>query len=335
MRSVLLSLMLITCLFSVSAAAQDAGSPRVVAVGLFLVDISALDERTETYTAEFDVITRWKDPMRAFEPQPGEEIPRLLIGSEAVAYLDSSWTAAIFAVNVVDKSDQGRPRLLLYPDGTITVRSHVRRTLRANLDFRKFPFDSQVLPVYIESLMHDSDELVLEAESEFTGFDEAFKMPEWTVTDLTTVNEIRERIQEKQDYDRLSFLVHIDRLSGYYVWKIMLPMVIIVMLSWIVFWMTEEMLGRRAGVSATCMLTVIAYQFVVSGALPRFPYLTVMDRFTLVSLLMIAATMLINLLGSRLEVPRRYTLDQFSRVVFPVAYVLAVAVVLAGGRGGS
>ena len=44
--------------------------------------------------------------------------------------------------------------------------------------------------------------------------------------------------------------------------------------------------------------------------------------------------MLVNLLGSRLEVPRRRTLDRFSRVVFPVAYVLAVAVVLAGGRGG-
>ncbi len=312
-----------------------AAAPRTVEVGVYLVDITAIDELAETYSAEFDVIARWRDPVRAFTPVEGEELPRLLVGPEAATYLDTGWEPEIFAINAVNAGDGGRARVLIDPDGTVTYRVNVRRTLRAQLDFRAFPFDGQVLPVHVESLLYDSDELHLENEADFTGFDASFEMPEWTVTDLTTESRIRERVQENRSYERLSFLVHINRLEGYYVWKIMLPMVVIVMLSWIVFWMSDEMLGRRAGVSSTGMLTIIAYQFVVADSLPRFSYQTVMDRFVLASLLTIAATMVINLIGSRMDVEKRQRLDRACRAIFAVTYTAAVVFVLTGSGIGS
>ena len=315
MTRLMLVLVLLASL-TVPAAAQDTPA-KTVEIGLFLIDISSIDERAETYTGEFDVIARWNNPDLAYEPVEGEEIPRLYTGTQALEILDSNWSPGIFAVNVLDRSNNGRPRVLVHPDGTVTTRNRLRRTLRAQLDFRKFPFDKQTLAVHIESMVYDSDEIMLVAEEEFTGFGPDFETAEWSVIDLTTVNHVTERVQEKQSYDRLSFLVQLERHTGYYIWKIMLPIIVIVMLSWIVFYMSEEMLGRRAGISSTGMLTIIAYQFVIAGSLPRFPYLTVLDRFMIVSLLAVAATMLINLMNSRAKTESRRNVDRISRFVFP------------------
>ena len=47
--------------FASGVAPALAKSPRTVEIGLFLIDVSSIDERAETYTGEFDVITRSRD----------------------------------------------------------------------------------------------------------------------------------------------------------------------------------------------------------------------------------------------------------------------------------
>lgn len=47
-----------------------------------------------------------------------------------------------------------------YPDrcsGTVINRARVQGVLRANLDFRMFPFDSQNLPIHVESFAWSAD----------------------------------------------------------------------------------------------------------------------------------------------------------------------------------
>ncbi len=65
-------------------------APRTVEIGLYLTDIAAIDERAETYVAEFDVISRWNDPARAFTPTAGEELPRLYVGAAATDFVTTS-----------------------------------------------------------------------------------------------------------------------------------------------------------------------------------------------------------------------------------------------------
>jgi hypothetical protein len=250
------------------------------------------------------------------------------VDDAAVAAAVAGWWPALHAVNGVGGYDRGILRMIVQADGTTTNRTRLRMTLRAPLDFREFPFDRQVLPVHVESVTEPAARLSLSAAEDFAGFADGFAMPEWRLAGMRIDHAVGERVQERQDYERVTFSITVERLAGYYVWKIMLPMAIIVMISWIVFWMTDETLGRRAGVSATGMLTVIAYQFVVAGSLPRFPYLTVMDRIALVSLMSIAATMGVNLLASRRQPEERLRLDRSCRVLFPLAFAAALTLAL-------
>ena len=71
----------------------------------------------------------------------------------------------------------------------------------------------------------------------------------------------------------------------------------------------------------------------VSGSLPRFPYLTVMDHITIASVVVIASTMLVNLAGSRLDPAANLRLDRICRGAFPAAFALVIAYVLTRSGG--
>ena len=54
------------------------------------------------------------------------------------------------------------------------------------------------------------------------------------------------------------------RYPGYFISKVILPLIFIVAMSWVVFWIDPES-GTRVSVSVTAMLTLIAYRFAVGS----------------------------------------------------------------------
>jgi hypothetical protein len=315
-RAIVLTLLAL----ALSSAAQ--AQPDEARIGLYVVDIAQINERENTFQIELDVISSWFDPERA----TGQR--QEFSDSEAVKFLDQDWYARAFITNAKAGINLHLIHTTLHPDGRIVNRARLEAIVRAPLDFREFPFDSQDLRLQVESFSHDADALTLVLDEEFSGFDRNFQMPEWEVlgTEASVSPMLRE--QDQRTYSRLDFSVKVKRQTGYYLWKVVLPLTLITMISWIVFWMGSEGLGRRAGVSATGMLTVIAYQFIIAGSLPRFPYLTVLDKVALLALFLIAATMVENLASARVDEERRAQIDRASRFVFPLALTLGLAAIL-------
>jgi hypothetical protein len=301
---------LLVVLGASTASAQD---PSRAEIGLYVVDIPLLDERSSTFEIELDVISSWVDPRRA----TGKE--QRYRNDEASKFLDAGWSANAFLTNA--KSGVGLSNLYtaVQPDGRVVNRARVNATLRAPLDFRRFPFDRQSLTIHVESFSHDVDRLELLVDESFSGFAQDFDMPEWQVLGTESRTTQRLRVQEGREYSRIEFTVNVKRKVGYYVWKVILPVLLITAISWVVFWMSTDALGRRAGISATGMLTVIAYQFIIAGSLPRFPYLTVLDKIALLALVLIALTMVENLVTSRMDEADRHEFDRRCRIAFPLA----------------
>ena len=140
----------------------------------FVVDITSFNQQENTFVAELDVVTRWQDPRRAFEPGAGEPDYRVFRGGEAIAQLDAGWSGELHIANTIGNLSLGVTRTRIDRDGTVTNRIRLRGTLRAQLDFREFPFDSQELPIHIESFAWTDDKLRIVKEEEFSGFDAVF-----------------------------------------------------------------------------------------------------------------------------------------------------------------
>jgi hypothetical protein len=324
---------LLAALFSLPSPApakaiEPPARPAVTELGLYLVDVTRIDEVTNTFEVELDVVQRWQDPRRAFTPAEGEPDFRAFAQDEVLEQIYGGWYPDVQLMNTVGSAEFGLIRLRINRDGTVSGRFRIRAVVRAPFDFRGFPFDSQKLPIRLESYTWDAEALQIEPVEEFTGFDPSFEMPEWRVSGVSANSRDALRSQDQTRFSRLTYLIEIERRSGYYIWKIFLPLLVITGISLVVFWMSDDALGRRAGVSATAMLTVIAFQFVIAGALPRFPYLTLMDKVVLVTLAVISLTMLENIVSAGPDSERRERLDRACRIFFPVGYVAALAIIL-------
>ena len=328
-RLLMFVVLLLSSLCTKSVAAELPRTPMTVDVGLFVIDITNFNQQENTFDVELDVVTGWQDPRRGFELADNEGTFRMYKTEKALEELAKGWAPELYILNTVGAPSLGVVRTRIDADGTVVNRARLRGTLRATLDFRKFPFDVQALPIHIESLMWSADQLRIAHDESFSGFGADYEMPEWTLEDLAAEQQVVERPQEGQSYARITFLVQIDRKIGFYLWKILLPLLVITAITWVVFFMSEDALGRRAGVSSTGMLTVIAYQLILADSLPRFPYLTLMDKVALLTLVFIAMTMLENIVATRMEPEGRRRLDRACRVVFPVGYYASLALVLA------
>jgi len=98
---------------------------------------------------------------------------------------------------------------------------------------------------------------------------------------------------------------------------------LIVAMSWVVFWNDPKESGTQIGVAMTSMLTLIAYRFAVASYLPKISYMTLMDIFLLGATLLVFASLVEVMITSylarseRLQMARR--IDVLMRMVFPLA----------------
>jgi hypothetical protein len=126
-----------------------------------------------------------------------------------------------------------------------------------------------------------------------------------------------------------------SRKAQHYLLKVILPMVLIVMMSWAVFWIDPTNAGSQISVATTSMLTLIAYRFSVDALVPRLPYMTRLDTFILASSLLVFISLIQVLLTTTLAAKGRlgeaHRIDRYCRVIFPLVFAIASTVILVKG----
>ena len=84
-------------------------------------------------------------------------------------------------------------------------------------------------------------------------------------------------------YTGLSINLLVKRESSYYLFKIILPIIFILIISWSVFWVRGSQLEAKVNITIVCLLSLIAYNFIIDEDLPKLSYLTFLDTFILLS----------------------------------------------------
>ena len=175
-------------------------------------------------------------------------------------------------------------------NGTLTITkmfSITNGTFKNNFKFQSFPFDAQRLSYKI-ILVNDG----------YANFENAVFRPalqaykflfdiqkviydEWKHSGADYKNEII----ADSDYDNngVTFYHNIDRNFSYYLSKIILPIIIILFVSLSVLWIHPKEIEARLTVSIVCLLSLIAYTFIIDKDIPKLSYLTIMDYVVLVS----------------------------------------------------
>lgn len=334
-----LALLLTLCLHVTPAWGIEAGmpnppsSPTVVKVGVFLADIIDLDEVEECFQAEIILVAEWHDPRLAFDPEEEGTDQKLFQGQFQFNEVYSAWWPQLLIVNEVGSGDMNAIRITVHPDGMVRYKEQRSVTLETPMNLEDFPFDVQTLEAYIipfgeysEEVILEVDERVLGATEEYVEVNRKVNIAEWTLLNLnlTAGTSDQRYYGTKQSFSEIIMTISLERKSSNMMWKILFPLTILVLLMWAIFWMAVDNLADRLNVAFIGILTIVAYQFLIDGTMPRIAYFTFTDAMLLYSFLFMCLTVLESLIVFSIckkgQPERAVRIDYYAQWAFPIVY---------------
>src|SRR5262245_29819083 len=300
----------------------------VVQARFELHNLNAIDDASETFEFSGVLTLTWYDPRQAFDPAIAGVREKVFQGNYQVDELTTGWSPQVVLVNESGLYQKSGIVLRIRPDGTSTLSQTLNAAAKSAIDMKRFPFDRHRLEVVFDVLGFDKNEVLLQVEADRARSSvDHVELPHWTVTDIT--ESTRDRMAS--DAGRLgvssAFVVSVDvQRSPFYMLRlVVLPLFVIVLLSFAIFWMDRSLIGDRLSISFIGILTGVAYLLVTNDLVPPISYLTLMHGFLNLSFLTMCATVLVNLKVATLEKQGKFELgerlDRRCRLWFPLVYV--------------
>lgn len=309
------------------ATSPNKDGPVIADLGFFIEEIPAINELENTFTVEGRINVIWCDPRLQYTSNDQEKF-KTYLEEQAHSKLQTMWWPDITFANEVAKRDTADEILLIHDNGTIEYREKFSVTLEAAYKLIKFPFDNQTLAIEIASFNWNNKHLKLDFIKELNGFSAEFEIPEWHITHTESRVEDVMEPGDRATFSQFLMEIHVTRQFGFYLWKVLLPLVALVLMCFAVFWIREEGLAERLNISFTGILTVVAYQFIATDSLPKVPYITLMDAYINFSFIIMVTTIIQSIIVSRYNTNNEHDLglklDQNSRWIFPLVYLLGI-----------
>ena len=301
------------------------GTITEVRVGIFVMDLASIDDASQTFSADFFLIRRWRDTRLAFDATSGSEAVRVLPAAEV-------WHPEIQILNRRNVRVSLPEQVHVSPDGTVLYRQRYQGTLASPLDLKSFPFDRQQLPIQLASL-HEAAQVALQPDPHRTGRMPGLSIAGWTVELGSMDSDTFEPIAGERTLPRATLLLDARREVGYFVWKLFVPLALIVFMAWTVFFIGHDQMGPRIGISTASIFTLIAFQFSLGRVLPPISYLTRADAFVLGSSVLVYLALAETIFSGKLNVGGRVELaqriDRHARWIYAALFVLVAVVTLA------
>jgi len=311
----------------------DSG-PTQISVGIWVADISNIDSAQQNFTAELAVVLRWKDSRLAHT------------GKGIVRYpLEQIWHPRVGIVNETNSVSRKMPDSVeVEPDGTVTYRQRYVGAFTQPLRLQSFPFDRQTFRVQLVAVRYQSNEVMFVPDQVWIqdglkgagGISPSVTLPDWTI-EKWELKPLVYALAPRHQYSSYAFDFTASRNVQHYILKVILPLILIVIMSWSVFWIDPVHSNSQISIAVTSMLTLIAYRFAVDTQLPRLPYMTRLDAFILTSTLLVFFSLIEVLITTILETSRRTgrakKIDRYCRAIFPAMFLIASIAIFVHPRG--
>lgn len=293
--------------------AQQVDEPfRDVEVKVYLIDIDGVDSASQSFVANLTLVTRWRDPGLAHN---GEDS----INKD----LKDIWYPRVQILNQQRLVKTFPEAVEVRPDGEVIYRQRLWGSFSQPLELREFPFDTQRLDILLGNISFGSQKIRLVASPD-SGMSENLSVPDWEVLQWDFVARDIRFDNESTQVPGMVFSMEVKRDSNFFIYKVILPLMLIVMMSWLVFWIDASLAASQISVAVTAMLTVIAYRFAMASMLPRLPFLTTLDYFVIASTVIVFLAMVeviyTTYLTTNNRLNRARKIDRQARWIVPLVF---------------
>ena len=298
-----------------------------VSIGMKLQQLTSVNQKSENFGVVATIVMHWKDPRLAYNPETEQDRFKVFVGeafSAEMNRLGQAWPQYTI-VNQQNRQWVQNRFVVVRPDGETVSFERVSLTLQApDFDFRNFPFDTQQFHIRFDLLAPEWMFQFRELE-DYSEVGEKLGEEEWVIIAFDTSITSGQILQ--RPVSRFNFEFSATRHVEYYFFRILLPLIVIISVSWILFFLKDY--AKRIDAAGANLLLFIAFNFAISSDLPRLGYLTFLDTMLISAFLVTAIVLILSVYLRRQDMKGRNKfvakVDRYVIIFYPLAYFLTIA----------
>ncbi len=288
-------------------APEAPAAQQEILVGIYVLDIGKLDISTGSFTVDFYLDLKSKDPK--------DQIP-----ADAAALEFMNGRGAFDLVE--DKGNEKFYRVLA--------------TLSTPIDLRRFPFDAQKMEIIMENKTNGLDRIKYVPLTAESGMDQAIVFPGWNIQGWAATSGEHEYPVYKtpegknEVYSQYVFTVNIARLPLNSFLKTFLPVLFLMLIVTASFILDPDKVTTRLAAVSSALIASVMFHVSISGQIPPVGYLTFADKFMVLTYLILLMSFCLSLAvyvmqGKPEKQARALKLHHFTEVIvfvgLPILYV--------------
>ncbi|XP_012264972.2 gamma-aminobutyric acid receptor alpha-like isoform X2 [Athalia rosae] len=264
------------------------GAPTVVRTNILIRSMGPVSELDMDYSMDCYFRQYWRDSRLSF-------LGPIKSLSLSIKMLERIWRPDTYFYNgkhsYVHTITVPNKLLRISQDGDILYSMRLTIKAKCPMELRNFPMDRQSCPLILGSYAYTSRQLVYEwQQGASVNFVPGMALSQFDLMGSPYRNLTFARREGEFSVLQVSF--NLQRHTGYFLIQVYVPCVLIVVLSWVSFWIHREATSDRVGLGITTVLTLSTISLDSRTDLPKVKYATALDWFLLMSFGYCIATLL-------------------------------------------
>ena len=216
-------------------------------------------------------------------------------------------------------------------------------------DFKQFPFDKQILNIAIENTSTNFDNMVYVPDNQNLFINklsdkniDILNGGQFSISKLDFQSSVYTyqtnfgdpAIKGFDKYSRLNFSIAISHNSFDVLQKIALPLLVVLILAYLVFFIPDYEIGTASALTVTALLAGIAFQWTINDSLPKVSYIMLIDKlfylvYFFIFYAMTQTVVTFNMSkGSEKSKILSEKLEWHSRYLFPICFIIGFLVLI-------
>ncbi|NXI09803.1 GBRR2 protein, partial [Irena cyanogastra] len=268
------------------------GGPAIpVGVDVQVESLDSISEVDMDFTMTLYLRHYWKDERLSF---PSTNNKSMTFDGRLVKKI---WVPDVFFVHskrsFIHDTTTDNIMLRVFPDGHVLYSMRVTVTAMCNMDFSHFPLDSQTCSLELESYAYTDEDLMLywKNGNESLKTDEKISLSQFLIQKFHTTSRLA-FYSSTGWYNRLYINFTLRRHIFFFLLQTYFPATLMVMLSWVSFWIDRRAVPARVSLGITTVLTMSTIITGVNASMPRVSYIKAVDIYLWVSFVFVFLSVL-------------------------------------------
>ncbi|XP_060536948.1 glutamate-gated chloride channel isoform X3 [Cylas formicarius] len=263
--------------------------PAIVRVNLFVRSITTISDIKMEYSVQLTFREQWLDERLKFNDFHGRL--KYLTLTEA----NRVWMPDLFFSNEKDGHTHNiimpNVYIRIFPYGSVLYSIRISLTLSCPMNLKLYPLDRQICSLRMASYGWTTADLVfLWKEGDPVQVVKNLHLPRFTLEKFLT--DYCNSKTNTGEYSCLKVDLLFKREFSYYLIQIYIPCCMLVIVSWVSFWLDQGAVPARVSLGVTTLLTMATQTSGINASLPPVSYTKAIDVWTGVCLTFVFGALL-------------------------------------------